>query len=91
MLVRVCDQSFGIPSADVVEVFWLSTQDIQAVEGGEVITHRDAPLRLVRLRQALRLTGVSDIFVNKVHVVVVEAGGRRPAHRVHRGPVHRRA
>ena len=77
MLVESCDQKFAIPSTFVSEVFWLPTQQIRVQDGHESALYRGELMPLVRLRSALRLVGIKDIFVNKVVVVVVHlAEGR---------------
>jgi chemotaxis protein histidine kinase CheA/CheY-like chemotaxis protein len=75
LVVTACNQAFAIPNASVVEVYWLPVKEIRTnASGHEVTLYRNELLPLVRLREALGLRGIKDIFVNKVGVVVMRAG-----------------
>ncbi len=74
LLVRTCDQVFALPAVSVLEVLSLPVSEIRHGEGHETVTYRDRVLPLVRLREALGLTGIKDLFVNKVAVVVLRSG-----------------
>lgn len=74
LLLQASDSVFAIPNAAVVEVFRLSVKEIRNVEGRETTMYRGKLMPLVRLREALGLKGIKDIFVNKVGVVVLRAG-----------------
>ena len=74
LFLEASDQVFAVPNAAVVEVYRLAVKEIRTIEGHETTTFRGKLLPLVRLREALGLTGIKDIFVNKVHVVVLRVG-----------------
>jgi chemotaxis protein histidine kinase CheA/ActR/RegA family two-component response regulator len=74
LLLETCDQLVAMPNAAVVEVFRLPVKAIKNVEGREVTEHRGQLLPLVRLREALGLAGIRDVFVNRVGVVVLRVG-----------------
>lgn len=74
LLFQASDQLFAVPSSAVVEMFRLSVREIRSVEGRETCEYRGQILPLVRLREALGLRGIRDIFVNKVGVIVLRAG-----------------
>ncbi len=73
LLVESCDQVFAVPNAAVVDVYWVPLSEIRSIDGREATNFRGRLLPLVRLRQALGLTGIKDIFLNKVGVVVLRA------------------
>ncbi len=74
LLLEAGGQVLAIPNAAVVEVYRLAVKEIETVEGHEVTRYRGRLLPLVRLREALGLKGIKDIFVNKVGVVIMRAG-----------------
>ncbi len=74
LFLETADQTFAVPNAAVVEVYRLPVRDIRTIEGRETTSFRGKLLPLVRLREALGLTGIKDIFVNKVGVVVLRSG-----------------
>jgi two-component system chemotaxis sensor kinase CheA len=77
MVVEACDQVFGIPSDLITDVFLLTMKDIRTRGGFESAPYRGDYLPLTRLRQALGLKGIKDIFTNKVVAVVVRVGDRQ--------------
>jgi chemotaxis protein histidine kinase CheA/CheY-like chemotaxis protein len=74
LFLEAADQVFAVPNAAVVEVYRLPVREIRTIEGRETTTFRGKLLPLVRLREALGLKGIKDIFVNKVGVVVLRSG-----------------
>lgn len=74
LFLETADQTFAVPNAAVVEVYRLPVREIRTIEGRETTSFRGKLLPLVRLREALGLTGIKDIFVNKVGVVVLRSG-----------------
>ncbi len=74
LFLEASDQVFAVPNAAVVEVYRLPVKEIRTIEGRETTTYRGKLLPLVRLREALGMKGIKDIFVNKVGVVVLRSG-----------------
>lgn len=74
LFLETADQVFAVPNAAVVEVYRLPVREIRTIEGRETTSFRGKLLPLVRLREALGLKGIKDIFVNKVGVVVLRSG-----------------
>ncbi len=74
LFLETADQIFAVPNAAVVEVYRLPVREIRTIEGRETTSFRGKLLPLVRLREALGLKGIKDIFVNKVGVVVLRSG-----------------
>ncbi|HSI03424.1 MAG: response regulator [Myxococcota bacterium] len=74
LFLETADQTFAVPNAAVVEVYRLPVREIRTIEGRETTSFRGKLLPLVRLREALGLKGIKDIFVNKVGVVVLRSG-----------------
>ncbi|MCB9653253.1 MAG: response regulator [Deltaproteobacteria bacterium] len=74
LLVEVSGQLFAFPNVSVVATAWLPVSEIRNVDGIEAMTFRGKLVSLVRLRSVLRLSGVKDLFTNKLPVVIVSSG-----------------
>lgn len=77
LLFETSDQVLAVPTAAVVEMLRLSAKDIRRVEGREATEWRGERLPLIRLREALGLPGIRDIFVNRVGVIILRSGNER--------------
>ena len=71
MLARVGDQVFAIPQAAVREVAEIEATGIRALQGGEIVEFRGAPLPVVRLSAAL---GFPETPTERFHAFIVGNG-----------------
>lgn len=71
MLARVGDQIFAVPQASVREVAEIDAAGIRAVQGGEMVEFRGAPLPVVRLARAL---GFDEATPERFHAFIVGTG-----------------
>ena len=84
LLVRVGDQTFGIPISSVERIQRIQQQDIRMVEGKEAILVDSDPVSLVYLASVLELPLQEEKLssndkMNKIPVVILRATKRRVA------------
>lgn len=71
MLARVGDQVFAVPQAAVREVAEIDAAAIHALQGGEIVEFRGAPLPVVRLA---RILGCAEVPQDRFHAFIVGTG-----------------
>ncbi len=71
MLARVGDQLFAVPQGAVREVAEIEASAIRAVQGGEMVEFRGAPLPVVRLARAL---GMEEPLIDRFHAFIIGTG-----------------
>ena len=71
MLARVGDQVFAIPQASVREVAEVEAAGIRALQGGEIVEFRGAPLPVLRLAAVL---GLPASGTERFHAFIVGSG-----------------
>jgi two-component system chemotaxis sensor kinase CheA len=71
MLARVGDQVFAVPQGAVREVAEIEAAGIRALQGGEIVEFRGAPLPVVRLSRAL---GFPESPAERFHAFIVGTG-----------------
>jgi len=81
LLVRVADQTYGIPISAVERIQRISPQDISTVAGEEAIVVDDDPVALVHLSRVLELPHHDEESKpeQRMPVVILSAGKRRVA------------
>jgi two-component system, chemotaxis family, sensor kinase CheA len=85
LLVKVHDQTFGIPISAVERIQRINTDEIRTVEAKEAIIIDNEPVTLVHLAQILELPPRDEEDVrgdHKIPVVILKAGRKRIAFRV---------
>ncbi len=75
LLVQVGDEIYAIPLVSVVEAVKISTEEIQFVEGQEIIILRDSVLPLVELSKVFNIPTTRD--EKSIYVVVLSIGEKR--------------
>ena len=71
MLARVGDQLFAVPQGAVREVAQIEAAAIRALQGGEIVEFRGAPLPVIRLSRVL---GVETAETDRFHAFIVGNG-----------------
>lgn len=71
MIARIGDQIFAVPQAAVREVAEIERAGIRAVQGGELVEFRGAPLPVLRLGREL---GLGDAGADRYHAFIVGSG-----------------
>ena len=76
IMVKVVREMYAIPLSDVIETIKIATNDIQTIEGHEVINLRGEILSLLRLNRFMRIKSALGPD-QKIPVVVVGYGNRK--------------
>ena len=71
MIARIGDQLFAVPQAAVREVAEIERAGIRAMQGGELVEFRGAPLPVLRLAREL---GLNDAGADRYHAFIVGTG-----------------
>jgi len=74
LLVKVADEIYAIPLVSVVEAVKISQDEVQTVEGKEIIILRDSVLPLVKLADVFDIPAEEEV---SPYVVVLAIGERR--------------
>ena len=74
LLVKVADEIYAIPLVSVVEAVKISQEEVQTVEGKEIIILRDSVLPLVKLADVFDIPAEEEV---SPYVVVLAIGERR--------------
>ncbi|MCM8812697.1 MAG: chemotaxis protein CheA [Candidatus Omnitrophica bacterium] len=77
MLIRVGDEVYAAPIANIAETLKIAEKKVRRIEKFEVITLRNEVLPLIRMRQVLSNDGAAVAVEDTISVVVVEGNGGR--------------
>jgi chemotaxis protein histidine kinase CheA len=74
LTVKIAGRNYQIPSSSVVEVQRITVKEVRRIDGRENMLFREKLLPLWRLREVFGLTGIKDVFMNELGVVVLRWG-----------------
>jgi len=72
LMVKVGEETYAVPLANIDETTSLEKENIKKVQGQEVMALRDSVLPLVRLAEVLEVPNVKTDLTKELHIVVVK-------------------
>lgn len=77
LLVKVQNETFAVPLANVQEIVRIKAEDIKTTKGEEVISLRGKVVPLIRLSKSLELDSDQEETKPELFALVVEVGNKR--------------